>query len=153
MAGTTPVNYELKFEPTFHNFKFNGTETITLNLSKSTNSIILDAAELTIKKCHAVQGTKIISAKPSINEKNERLTIKLAKKIKGKAKLCIEFTGILNDRLLGFYKSQYKDKKGRTKYLATTQFEAADARRAFPCWDEPAVKATKGISMLGRTCC
>jgi len=148
MAGTTPVNYELKFEPSFHNFKFNGTETITLNLSKSTNSIILDAAELTIKKCHAVQGTKIISAKPSINEKNERLTIKLAKKIKGKAKLCIEFTGILNDRLLGFYKSQYKDKKGRTKYLATTQFEAADARRAFPCWDEPAVKATFDVSLL-----
>jgi len=50
MAGTTPVNYELKFEPSLHNFKFNGTETITLNLSKSTNSIILDAAELTIEK-------------------------------------------------------------------------------------------------------
>ena len=58
------------------------------------------------------------------------------------------FTGILNDRLLGFYKSQYKDKRGKTKYMATTQFEAADARRAFPCWDEPAVKATFDISLL-----
>jgi len=54
----------------------------------------------------------------------------------------------LNDRLLGFYRSQYKDKKGKTKYLATTQFEAADARRAFPCWDEPAVKATFDVSLL-----
>jgi len=54
----------------------------------------------------------------------------------------------LNDRLLGFYRSQYKDGKGKTKYLATTQFEAADARRAFPCWDEPAVKATFDVSLL-----
>ena len=148
MASIVPVNYELRFEPLFHNFTFNSTEIITLNLPKPTNSIMLDSAELTIKKCHVVQGTKTISAKPFLNAKNERLTIKLAKKIKGKAKLCIEFTGILNDRLLGFYKSQYKDKKGKTKYLATTQFEAADARRAFPCWDEPAVKATFDVSLL-----
>jgi len=143
-----PTNYELEFEPLFNNFTFNGIEVITVNLQRSADLIILDAAELKIKNCHVIQGTKIITAKPSLNEKDEKLTIKLAKKIKGKAKLCIEFTGILNDRLLGFYKSQYKDKGGKTKYLATTQFEAADARRAFPCWDEPAVKATFDISLL-----
>jgi len=148
MASTIPVNYELKFEPLFHNFTFNGTEVITLNIPMATNIIILDSAELKIKKCHVVQGTKTIIAKPYLNEKNERLTIKLAKKIKGKVKLCVEFTGILNNKLLGFYKSQYKDSKGKLKYLATTQFEAADARRAFPCWDQPAVKATFEVSLL-----
>ena len=148
MAGVIPINYELMFEPLFHNFKFNGEEVITLNLSKPTNSIKIDAAELSIKESHIIQGGKIISSESSLNEKDEKLTIKLAKKIKGKAKLSIKFTGTLNDRLLGFYKSQYKDKKGKTKYLATTQFEAADARRAFPCWDEPAVKATFDVSLL-----
>ena len=148
MAGVIPINYELMFEPLFHNFKFNGEEIITLNLSKPTNSIKIDAAELSIKESHIIQGGKIISSKSSLNEKNEKLTIKLAKKIKGKAKLSIKFTGTLNDRLLGFYKSQYKDRKGKIKYLATTQFEAADARRAFPCWDEPAVKATFDVSLL-----
>jgi len=148
MGYVIPINYELEFEPLFNNFTFNGIEIITVNLQRSADLIILDDAELKIKNCHVIQGKKIIAAKPSLNEKNEKLTIKLAKKIKGKAKLCIEFTGILNDRLLGFYKSQYKDKKGKTKYLATTQFEAADARRAFPCWDEPAVKATFDISLL-----
>jgi len=148
MAGVIPINYELMFEPLFHNFKFNGEEIITLNLSKPTNSIKIDAAELNIKESHIIQGGKIISAKSSLNKKDEKLTIKLAKKIKGKAKLSIKFTGTLNDRLLGFYKSQYKDRKGKTKYLATTQFEAADARRAFPCWDEPAVKATFDVSLL-----
>ena len=59
----------------------------------------------------------------------------------------IEFEGILNDRLLGFYRSQYKQ-GNKTKYLATTQFEAADARRAFPCWDEPEAKATFEISII-----
>ena len=148
MAGVIPINYEIMFEPLFHNFKFNGEEIITLNLSKPTNSIKIDAAELSIKESHIIQGGKIISTKSSLNEKDEKLTIKLAKKIKGKAKLSIKFTGTLNDRLLGFYKSQYKDRKGKTKYLATTQFEAADARRAFPCWDEPAVKATFDVSLL-----
>jgi len=148
MAGVIPINYEIMFEPLFHNFKFNGEEVITLNLSKPTNSIKIDAAELSIKESHIIQGGKIISSESSLNEKDEKLTIKLAKKIKGNAKLSIKFTGTLNDRLLGFYKSQYKDRKGKTKYLATTQFEAADARRAFPCWDEPAVKATFDVSLL-----
>jgi tricorn protease interacting factor F2/3 len=148
MVGIIPINYEIMFEPLFHNFKFNGEEIITLNLPKPTNSIKLDAAELSIKESHIIQGRKIIPTKSSLNEKDEKLNIKLAKKIKGKVKLSIKFTGTLNDRLLGFYKSQYKDKKGKTKYLATTQFEAADARRAFPCWDEPAVKATFDVSLL-----
>ena len=70
MASTIPVNYELKFEPLFHNFTFNSTEIITLNLPKPTDSIMLDSAELTIKNCYAVQGTKTISAKSFLNEKN-----------------------------------------------------------------------------------
>ena len=148
MTNITPINYEIEFEPLFHNFTFNGTEIITLDISKPTNLILLDAAELKIKKSHVIQGRKTITVTTSLNKKNEKLTIKLAKKIKGKVKLCIEFTGVLNDRLLGFYKSQYKDQNGKTKYLATTQFEAADARRAFPCWDEPAVKATFDVSLL-----
>ena len=76
------------------------------------------------------------------------MNIKASKKVSGKVKICIDFKGTLNDRLLGFYRSKYKDTSGKTKYLATTQFEAADARRAFPCWDEPAVKATFDVSLL-----
>jgi puromycin-sensitive aminopeptidase len=59
----------------------------------------------------------------------------------GPWELRISFSGVLNDKLHGFYRSTYKDNNGHEKPLASTQFESTDARRAFPCWDEPAFKA------------
>jgi tricorn protease interacting factor F2/3 len=143
-----PLNYELEFEPNFRNFTFGGKEIIDIKIPKKTNTIKLDAAELKIKNCYIVSKKNTIKANTKLDKKNEELTIKLKKQVSGNAKLYINFTGILNDRLLGFYKSEYKDPKGKTKYLATTQFEAADARRAFPCWDKPDAKATFDISIL-----
>ena len=143
-----PINYDLEFEPNFKNFTFSGKEIIDIKIPSQTNQIKLDAAELKIKNCYVVSKNETIKVNTKLNEKKEELLIKLGKKITGLAKLHIEFTGILNDRLLGFYKSQYKDSKGKTKYLATTQFEAADARRAFPCWDQPEAKATFDIKIL-----
>ncbi len=143
----TPINYELTFEPDLKKFTFDGTESIFANCNKSTNKISMDCAEIKIKSCQVKVGGKIIPSTPKINEKKEELEIKLGQKIKGKVTINLEFQGILNDRLLGFYRSQYKQ-NGKTKYLATTQFEAADARRAFPCWDEPEAKATFEISII-----
>lgn len=143
-----PINYALTFEPIFSNFTFLANETLDVEVRKPTNTIRLDAAELTIKKCHVVSGQNKITAKTKIDEKNESLTITLPEKVRGRIQIQIEFTGILNDRLVGFYRSQYKDKSGKTKYLATTQFEAADARRAFPCIDEPEAKATFDITLV-----
>jgi len=135
----TPTNYELTFEPDLKKFTFTGTESISVDCKKPTSTITITCAELKIKSCQVKSAGKIIKSTPKINEKKEELQIKLGTKIKGKGTIYLEFQGILNDRLLGFYRSQYKQ-NGKTKYLATTQFEAADARRAFPCWDEPKTK-------------
>jgi len=143
----TPINYELIFEPDLKKFTFDGTESISVDCKKHTNTIIMHCAELKIKSCQVKSEGKIIKSTPKTNEKKEELQIKLKKKIKGKTIITLEFQGILNDRLLGFYRSQYKQ-GDKTKYLATTQFEAADARRAFPCWDEPQAKATFEISIV-----
>ncbi len=143
-----PINYALTFEPHFKNFTFSGSEIIDVKISKPTNIIRLHAAELKIKNCHIIWDGQKISAKTRLDEKNESLEIKTKTKVKGQAKIIIDFVGILNDRLVGFYRSQYKDRQGKTKFLATTQFEAADARRAFPCWDEPAIKAAFDISII-----
>jgi len=146
-VDTVPINYQLTFEPDLKKFIFSGTETITISCKKPTNKITMHCAELKIKSCVVKLEDDIISSTPKTDEKKEELSIKLSQKIKGVATISLEFQGILNDRLLGFYRSQYKQ-NGKIKYLATTQFEAADARRAFPCWDEPESKATFEISII-----
>ena len=143
----TPQNYQLIFEPNLTKFTFTGTEIITADCKKPTNLITMDCAELKITSCTVKSKGKIIQSSTKTNEKKEELQIKLSEKIKGKISIDVEFQGILNDRLLGFYRSQYVQ-NGKTKYLATTQFEAADARRAFLCWDEPEAKATFEISIV-----
>jgi len=144
---TVPINYNLTFEPDLKKFIFTGTEIITASCKKPTNQIIMHCAELKIKSCIVQSGNTVISSTPKTNEKKEELSIRLGEKIKGVITISLEFQGILNDRLLGFYRSKY-EQNGKTKYLATTQFEAADARRAFPCWDEPESKATFEISII-----
>jgi len=142
-----PINYTLTFEPDLKKFVFDGLESILVDCKKQTNKITMNCAEIKIKSCSIQVNDQIIKTKTKTDEKKEQLQIKLPRKIKGKAIITIEFQGILNDRLLGFYRSQYKQGQ-KTKYLATTQFEAADARRAFPCWDEPEAKATFDITII-----
>ena len=75
-------------------------------------------------------------------KKNERVILKLEENLPvGTVDVHIAFTGILNDYMQGFYRSKYFV-DGEERYMATTQFESTDARLAFPCWDEPALKAT-----------
>ena len=144
---TIPLNYELQFEPDLNKFTFEGIEKITVNCKKPTNFISMNCAEIKIHSCHLKQQNCVIDCQTTTDDKKELLSIRLKDKVKGFATIIIEFEGILNDRLLGFYRSQYKQ-NGKTKFIATTQFEAADARRAFPCWDEPEAKATFDISIL-----
>lgn len=142
-----PINYELEFEPDFAKFKFRGKEKIRVKISKPTKQIVLHSAELEINSCTVIWNEKKLKAKVRLDEKNEELILSLPEKISGKAMLVIDFVGTLNDKLVGFYRSKY-EYKGKEKHLATTQFEAADARRAFPCWDEPEAKATFDVSLV-----
>ena len=66
----------------------------------------------------------------------------------GPAVLHVRFRGVLNDQLRGFYRSTFKDEAGNDKVIAVTQFESTSARRAFPCWDEPDLKAVFSITLV-----
>ena len=105
--------------------------------------ISFNAAELNI---HRVTVTdidgKTIAGTVRLDDANERATCTFPQTLApGSWQLHLQFSGILNDKLHGFYRSTYKDANGQEKMLASTQFESTDARRAFPCWDEPALKA------------
>jgi tricorn protease interacting factor F2/3 len=145
--NVSPINYKLEFEPDFKKFTFKGKEKISVKISRPTNKITLHSAELEIKQCKISCNGKETRPKIKLDEKTEEVTFSFSQKISGKATISIDFIGQLNDKLVGFYRSKYKY-NGKERYLATTQFEAADARRAFPCWDEPEAKATFDVSLL-----
>ncbi len=92
---------------------------------------------------------KTIGGTVTLDAENERAVVTFSEPLAaGNSKLEIKFSGILNDKLHGFYRSTYKDADGNNKPLASTQFESTDARRAFPCWDEPAFKAVFQVALV-----
>ncbi len=140
----TPSRYRIFMRPDFSNFTFSGDETIYLTIAKPVKEITLHSIDLEIPDV-VVGGIK--ASKIKFDVKNETATFNFNKLLpKGKAELSLKFTGKLTDKLKGFYRSRYEH-KGVEKFLATTQFEATDARRAFPCFDEPAQKAIFDVTL------
>ncbi len=157
-----PIEYDIQLQPDLDNFTFEGVETITLSILKPTKTLTLHSKELQIETAHMSD----MWAKIFYNEKSETATFVFPSAIglpsgvairasrarpkmipAGKIKLTIAFKGILNDKMRGFYRSKYTI--GEKEYhMATTQFETTDARRAFPCFDEPAHKAVFHVSLV-----
>ncbi len=145
-----PSHYELRLSPDLEHATFGGHVFVDVEVTEPVDEIVLNAAELTIRKAALFneEGTRI-EAEAKTDEKTERAKLTLSREAgTGPWRLEILFDGILNDKLRGFYRSVYKDDDGNEKVIATTQFEATDARRAFPCWDEPDLKATYGITLI-----
>ena len=147
--NVVPIKYEIQLQPDLENFTFEGIETITLSILKKTKSLILHSKELQIETANITIGEeKVFAKKISYDEKAETATFLFPKYIPAKnTKLTIVFEGILNEKMRGFYRSKYII-EGKEHYIATTQFESTDARRAFPCFDEPAQKAIFHVSLI-----
>lgn len=144
-----PERYRIVLKPDLERFVFNGEETIYLSLKKSVNEITLHAKGLKITEViFRVKSLKSKVKRIVYNTKAETATFVFNKKLpKGKGELSLKFTGILNDQMRGFYRSKYFH-NGKEKHMATTQFEATDARRALPCFDEPSMKAVFDVSLI-----
>ena len=146
-----PTRYQLTLEPNLGDFTFTGEETVDIEVLEATDEITLNSAEIAIQSCTVSAGGQAPTSPRDIvfDQANETVTLKLDNEVPaGPARLEMRFTGELNDRLRGFYRSHYRDVDGNEQYLATTQFEATDARRAFPCWDEPSLKATFDVTLV-----
>ena len=138
-----PENYNIEIDVNLESHMFSGKEVVSLKINEKTDKIKLHSADLEIKECK-INGEKV---KHALAEDEELLIVEDFGELDDECELEIEFSGELSDNLAGFYKSKYFDEKGDEKYLATTQFEPADARRAFPCFDEPDFKASFGITL------
>ncbi len=144
-----PLEYNIQIKPDLKNFTFEGVETISLSVVKQTKKITLHSKEIEVETASISKGKdRIFAQNISYNEKAETVTFTFKDYIPaGQKKLNIVFKGILNDKMRGFYRSSYKINQTE-HFMATTQFEATDARRAFPCFDEPAQKAVFHVSLI-----
>ena len=138
-SNVRPEHYALHLTPDLKAATFTAEETIDVVLEAPSKTITLNALELTISS--VVSGNQ--SAQVTFDEAKQQATFTFPNSLpSGKAALEITYAGILNDKLRGFYLS-----KTKARNYAVTQFEATDARRAFPSFDEPALKATFNISL------
>ncbi len=144
-----PRHYRLRLEPDLEGATFCGSETVTVDVLEETNRVVLNAADIRILDAEMVSDSVALAAEVEYDEDRQRAALTFSEELAtGRWEFRCRFEGVLNDQLRGFYRSTFTDEEGETAVIATTQFEATEARRAFPCWDEPDFKASFGITLV-----
>lgn len=157
-----PINYDLSLYDLELGgaFTFQGTVKIQIDIKSSIKRIILNAYQLKVNSAD-VKGGIIKSQKASeilYIERSQRVSLEFAEEITPTdgAILELQYSGVMNNDMAGFYRSRYKPavtptatvpKVGDFHFMFSTQFESCDARRAFPCFDEPNLKATFDVNI------
>jgi aminopeptidase N/puromycin-sensitive aminopeptidase len=139
-----PEHYSLILTPDLKSATFTGTETIDVQIQKPVDSITLNSIEIKFQSVRTKLNGKVVDAAVTEDIDKQQATFNFHQQLPtGKLTLEIEYTGILNGKLRGFYLS-----KTEKRNYAVTQFESTDARRAFPSFDEPAFKATYDVTLI-----
>ena len=146
MQALIPLNYRIHLEPDLTRFKFDGNCEILLDAPETVSEVTLNILEIAIWNCRLQQGDGFVNCPFTVDPAREEVRVILPEPLSGKIRLKIDYQGSINDKMAGFYRSKYTH-QGETRFIAVTQFEESDARRAFPCMDHPAKKATFDIKM------
>jgi puromycin-sensitive aminopeptidase len=142
--SATPEHYDLIITPDLMQATFTGDETIRVTIPRSTNQITLNAADVGFGGVTIVQNRQEQTAAVASNAALEQATFRVSRPLEpGPASIHIAYTGVLNDQLRGLYLSKTEKRR-----YAVSQLEATDARRMFPCFDEPSFKATFSLSVV-----
>ena len=147
----TPSRYgiELRLDPTSPTF--DGTEDVTITVHEPVTEIVLNGKEITIRAGAVIAEDESVTeiAKAVPDPSAGRITLELPGELPvGDYILRLDFTGKLSDLMEGMYRSRFTDDDGREHLIITTHFEATDARRNFPCWDEPDLKAAFQMTLV-----
>jgi aminopeptidase N len=137
-----PSEYAIRIEPNIDKLTFTGSDTVKLDVRAPVRELVLNALEIQIATA-SIDGKSVPQSAVKLDEKNELLTISLGSELKpGKHELALSFSGKINQQGRGLYYMPYQEEgTGAKKIALGTQFEATDARRFFPCWDEPSFRA------------
>jgi tricorn protease interacting factor F2/3 len=146
MQDVRPQNYRVHLIPDLSKFTFAGEATLLVEAATAIESLRLNILDLDIITCSVEHNSKWVDCEFETDPEKEELQIHLPQKMAGAIRIQMRYDGQINDKMAGFYRSQYRH-SDKSDYIAVTQFEESDARRAFPCMDHPAQKATFDISM------
>jgi puromycin-sensitive aminopeptidase len=144
-----PTRYDLVMEPDLRTATFRGVEDVALEVTAPVDELVCNAADLEIDAAWLATDDGRVDLDVRLDAATQRLHLRPASSLApGLHTVHVEFRGVLNDKLKGFYRSTYVDGDGVEQTIATTQMEPTDARRAFPCWDEPDIKAVFGVTLV-----
>src|SRR5881275_175529 len=137
-----PLEYAIRIVPNLEKLTFAGSETVKVKISAPARELVLNSAKLEIAKA-AVDGVQLDPAAIKLDPNTELLTIAMPKELAaGDHSLALEFSGKITAKGRGLYYMPYQEQgTGAKKIALGTQFEPSDARRFFPCWDEPSFRA------------
>ncbi|MGE4409905.1 MAG: M1 family metallopeptidase [Sphingobium sp.] len=149
--GVVPGHYGIRVVPDAANLRFSGEATIDVTVTQATNTITLNAADLTFQSASITADGKKkgMAGTVAVDAGAQTATISFGKELApGKYKLAFTYSGVINQQANGLFALDYKDSSGADKRALFTQFEAPDARRFVPSWDEPSYKATFDLSVV-----
>jgi len=141
MEQVAPKNYRIHIIPDLTNFTFAGEVALRVEAPTAIETLRLNILDLEILSCAIQRNDDVVECAFETDIEKEELKIVLPQPLEGGIRIQIRYRGQINDKMAGFYRSQYTH-SGKNRFIAVTQFEESDARRAFPCMDHPVKKAT-----------
>jgi len=144
-----PTDYSVHIVPNIDKRTFAGTETVKLQVRSLVHQLVLNALELAITEA-SLDGKPLPKSAIRIDKETELLTLTLPTELEpGDHTLALSFSGKINQQGQGLFYMRYQEQgSGATKLMLGTQFEATDARRFFPCWDEPVFRARFQLTVV-----
>ncbi len=147
MFNIIPTHYDLSLSPDFDDFSCPGSVIIYAEVIEPATEIILNAVDIEFHKTIIRYEGGEFAASVILDPEKKEVKLHVPHKLKGNISIVIDFTSKVASEFHGLYRCSYEH-NGAKKIMMTSQFEEEDARRVFPCFDTPALKATFNLDLI-----